>query len=254
MRKRRRPSIALRFDGLETRCLQAAGITPNDPLFPQQWGLSNPATGVDIEAPAAWAITTGSPSADRGRRRQHRGLRRPTPTSLSKLWTNPSPNSDPRYPALLPRLELHRQQRRPLTRRPTATGPTSPGSSPPPRTTARGSPGSPGPRRSWSSRATRVAQDAAGVRFAVSTTGPGSSTPASAYHYTVAGDTRLPRSSIDPLYQAIQYADQHGVVVVAAAGNSGTTGQHLRDRPGPGDHPGLPGELSPAQRAERGHG
>jgi subtilisin family serine protease len=40
---------------------------PNDPLFPQQWGLSNTGqdggtTGADIHAPQAWGITTGSSS------------------------------------------------------------------------------------------------------------------------------------------------------------------------------------------------
>ncbi len=35
--------------------------TPNDPLYPQQWGLSNTTSpGIDINAPRAWEVTTGN--------------------------------------------------------------------------------------------------------------------------------------------------------------------------------------------------
>ena len=54
----------LRHEQLEDRRL-LAGITPNDPQFAEQWVLHNTGqTGgtvdADIDAPQAWAITTGS--------------------------------------------------------------------------------------------------------------------------------------------------------------------------------------------------
>src|SRR4051794_31335744 len=97
---RKRKALALRFDSLEPRTLRSAGITPSDALFPQQWGLSNPATGVDIEATKAWAIATGSPSvvvADVG----SSGVNFANPDLAGKVWTNPDPGSDPRYPGAL---------------------------------------------------------------------------------------------------------------------------------------------------------
>lgn len=57
----------------------AAPLTPDDPLFPQLWGLQNPVEGVDIRAPLAWGITTGSPDVlvaviDTGIDRRHPDL------------------------------------------------------------------------------------------------------------------------------------------------------------------------------------
>lgn len=40
--------------------LQAAPVTPNDPRFKEQWDMSSATVG--INAPAAWAITKGSPT------------------------------------------------------------------------------------------------------------------------------------------------------------------------------------------------
>ncbi len=40
---------------------EATTVIPNDPGFPYSWGLNN-ANNVDIDAPEAWAFTTGSPS------------------------------------------------------------------------------------------------------------------------------------------------------------------------------------------------
>ncbi|MEQ9094610.1 MAG: S8 family serine peptidase, partial [Miltoncostaeaceae bacterium] len=39
----------------------AAPLVPDDPLFPHLWGLDNPVEGIDLRAPLAWGITTGSP-------------------------------------------------------------------------------------------------------------------------------------------------------------------------------------------------
>ena len=144
---RKRKAIALRFDSLEPRALQAGGVTPNDTLFSAAVGPEQP-----------------------GHRRRHRGPRRPgrsprgarrsivadigstevnagNPDLASKLWTNPGPPTATRIPGALHGWNFtdHSPD---LKRHPTATGPTWPGSSPPPRTTARRSPASPGPRRS----------------------------------------------------------------------------------------------------------
>jgi len=39
---------------------ESAGIIPNDPVFKRQYNLHDPDRGVDIDAPEAWAYTTGS--------------------------------------------------------------------------------------------------------------------------------------------------------------------------------------------------
>lgn len=71
----------------------SSDFVPNDPLYPKQWGLSNPAgNGVDIGAPAAWAIATGTPSTivavlDSGVDVNH-------PDLASQLWTNPDAATD----------------------------------------------------------------------------------------------------------------------------------------------------------------
>ncbi|NLO73136.1 MAG: S8 family serine peptidase [candidate division WS1 bacterium] len=65
-------------------------LTPNDPKYGQQYHLPL------IQAPAAWDVTTGSPSSviagvDSGVDLNH-------PDLAGKIWTNPNPGSDPRYP------------------------------------------------------------------------------------------------------------------------------------------------------------
>jgi subtilisin family serine protease len=41
--------------------MQAAAFYPNDPLFPELWGLNQP-NNIDIDAPEAWSVTAGSPA------------------------------------------------------------------------------------------------------------------------------------------------------------------------------------------------
>lgn len=65
----------------------AARVTPSDPRFGSQWGLSSN-TGYDIGATSAWSVTTGSPSTivaviDSGIDTRH-------PDLVSNLWTNPN--------------------------------------------------------------------------------------------------------------------------------------------------------------------
>ena len=44
----------------EPNYLSELSVVPNDPMFGQLWGLSQP-SGRDIDAPSAWDVTTGSP-------------------------------------------------------------------------------------------------------------------------------------------------------------------------------------------------
>jgi subtilisin family serine protease len=66
--------------------LRTAGVLPNDPSLPGQWGLNNP-NNVDIDAPQAWDVTTGSSATivavlDTGIDLDH-------PDLASKVWVNP---------------------------------------------------------------------------------------------------------------------------------------------------------------------
>jgi regulation of enolase protein 1 (concanavalin A-like superfamily) len=72
--------------------IHITGTIPNDPLFPQQWFLSNAQTlNADIHAPAAWNMTTGSGShvigvVDTGIDHGHGDL-------AANLWSAPTPYS-----------------------------------------------------------------------------------------------------------------------------------------------------------------
>ncbi len=76
----------------EPNYLQYLDLTPNDPRYPEMWGLNNTGqTGgtpdADINAPQAWNFTTGSPSMvvaviDSGMDLNHEDLR-------ANRWTNP---------------------------------------------------------------------------------------------------------------------------------------------------------------------
>ncbi|HEV3167469.1 MAG TPA: S8 family serine peptidase [Isosphaeraceae bacterium] len=66
--------------------LHAADTIPNDPRFAAQWGLSN-GDNVDIDAPQAWDITTGSPSTIVAV--LDSGIDVANPDFAGRLWTNP---------------------------------------------------------------------------------------------------------------------------------------------------------------------
>jgi large repetitive protein len=80
----------------ELNYLRYVNQTPNDPQYPQMWGLQNTGQtggtpGADIHAPQAWEIQTGSPSMvvaviDSGMDLTHEDL-------AANLWTNPSDGS-----------------------------------------------------------------------------------------------------------------------------------------------------------------
>ncbi len=60
---------------------------PNDPLIEQQWAIGNEETGVDLDLPMAWDMTTGAPSAvvavtDTGVDYTH-------PDLAASMWVNP---------------------------------------------------------------------------------------------------------------------------------------------------------------------
>jgi thermitase len=71
--------------------IHVADVIPNDPSSPMQWGLNSP-NNVDIDAPAAWQVTTGSPATvvaviDSGIDTTH-------PDLAGQLWNNPTANAD----------------------------------------------------------------------------------------------------------------------------------------------------------------
>jgi thermitase len=66
--------------------IQDSAVIPNDPSFTSQWGLNN-SNDVDIDAPQAWSVTTGSPGTivavlDTGIDLSH-------PELASRVWVNP---------------------------------------------------------------------------------------------------------------------------------------------------------------------
>lgn len=82
--------------------LDAVGTFPNDPYYPQQWGLNNggqvpsvaPLQGVavgvansDVNAPEAWSITTGSPDAVVAI--LDSGMDYTNPDLVANMWHNP---------------------------------------------------------------------------------------------------------------------------------------------------------------------
>src|SRR5829696_9578619 len=95
----RDPAVAL----AERDGTNVPSAVPNDPLFPQQWGLLNlnvgirgqvSAPGADIDAPGAWLRTVGAASVvvadlDSGYRFEH-------PDLAGAAWTNPgeAPGND----------------------------------------------------------------------------------------------------------------------------------------------------------------
>ncbi|PYT34060.1 MAG: hypothetical protein DMG58_05760 [Acidobacteria bacterium] len=80
----------------EPNYIYHALTTPNDPKFPQLWGLQNTGqnlgtVGADIHATQAWGLTTGSSNVvvaliDTGIDYNHQDL-------LANVWSNPSPYS-----------------------------------------------------------------------------------------------------------------------------------------------------------------
>jgi subtilisin family serine protease len=79
----------------EPNYIVQATTTPNDPLYPQLWGLSNTGlnlgsggvAGADISAEAAWGITTGSASIVVGV--VDTGIDYTHPDLAPNVWSNP---------------------------------------------------------------------------------------------------------------------------------------------------------------------
>jgi subtilisin family serine protease len=71
--------------------VQASGgpVTPNNPGYSQEWGMSL------VDAPAAWGVTTGTPSTIVAV--LDTGLDMSNPAFLGRIWTNPNPNGSDGY-------------------------------------------------------------------------------------------------------------------------------------------------------------
>ena len=74
---------------------EAATVTPNDPGYPYSWALNN-ANNVDIDAPEAWAVTTGSPSVIVAV--LDSGLDTTNPDFAGRIWTNPTNDAGSGFP------------------------------------------------------------------------------------------------------------------------------------------------------------
>jgi len=66
-RRRALTAATRRWSSSRPNYLWRASAIPNDPLFPQLWGLHNTGQtggtpGADIRAPQAWSVCTGSPA------------------------------------------------------------------------------------------------------------------------------------------------------------------------------------------------
>jgi subtilisin family serine protease len=70
--------------------VHAASVYPNDPLFPQLWGL-NQANNIDIDAPEAWSVTTGTSATIVAV--LDTGLDLNNPEFVNHLWVNPNGGS-----------------------------------------------------------------------------------------------------------------------------------------------------------------
>ncbi len=207
----RRRRVTPRFDTLETRTLLS--VTPNDTYYPQQWGLNN-ANDVDIDAPQAWDVTTGS-SSEIVAAVGLTGVDLTNPDLANRIWTNPNPNSDPNYPNALHGWNF-------ITNSPTITDTNGHDTNVAGIVAAQ----------------TNNSQGVAGVTWGPSFMPLVTNTPAEsaeAVDFAVAHGAKVINMSFfytepavdvpyDQLYQAIEQAANSGVVVVAAAGNGGTSG------------------------------
>jgi subtilisin family serine protease len=112
-RHARRGRSALRLEVLEIRTLmsgtalaaapaapvaaavQAPGQVPNDPMFKSQWGLKD-SSNTSIDAPQAWARTTGSSTTIVAV--LDTGIDLANPEFAGRLWTNPDSSGSDGYP------------------------------------------------------------------------------------------------------------------------------------------------------------
>jgi subtilisin family serine protease len=75
--------------------VQTQGLIPNDPDFKLQWGLKD-ATNTSIDAPQAWAQTTGSSAIIVAV--LDTGIDLTNPEFAGRLWTNPDTSGSDGYP------------------------------------------------------------------------------------------------------------------------------------------------------------
>jgi thermitase len=207
----RRGNLTLRFEILETRTLLS--VTPNDTYYPQQWGLNN-SNNVDVDAPQAWDLNTGSSSvivAAIG----ITGVDLTNPDLTNRIWTNPNPNSDPNYPGAVHGWNF-------ITNSPTITDTDGHDTNVAGIVAAQTNNSQGIAGVTWGCPfmplvANTYLEDAAVVNFAVAH-------GAKVINMSFAYSESSVHFSSDLLYQAIQNAASSGVVCVAAAGNGGTSG------------------------------
>ncbi len=214
-RKRSTRSLVPSFTVLETRFL-LSGAPPGSTAFGSQWGLSNPANnGVDIDALNAWNLSTGNGVIVADINTDDVGL--DNPDLIPNEWSNPA--NDPKYPAGIHGWNF-------ATNKPLTLPTGSDGHDTNILGIIAANPADPsGPG------VTGVAYN---TKF-MYLEGVTNNDSASGIHFAVDHGAKVINLSFDygeipsdfagdQLYQAIQYADTKGVVVVVAAGNGGSSG------------------------------
>ena len=201
--------------------IRAASITPNDPYFSQQWGLSN-TNGTGIDAPRAWTVTTGAPTVVAV---LDTGVDFASPDLSGQLWTNPNLAADAAtYPGDVNGWNF-------VSNNANVQDDNGHGSHVSGIIAASGNNGTGVTGVDWGARLMEVKvldsngngttdEAASGIYFAV------------AHGATVINASWGGGTYSQTLYNAINYAGQHGVVFVTAAGNNGTNTDTTPSYPG----------------------
>ena len=204
-----RPIVA--YAAANARIHAAAAVIPNDPGFPYDWALNN-ANDVDIDAPQAWSITTGSPAVIVAV--LDSGLDLSNPDFAGRIWTNPVNDAASGFPNDLHGWNFVANNNNILDDNGHGTHVTS-------LIAATGNNGTGIAGVAWNVQIMPV-------KF-LDSSGDGTTAQAvSAIYYAVDHGARVINASwggIDytqPLAQAIAYANAHNVVFVTAAGNEGS--------------------------------
>ena len=211
---------------------EAATVTPNDPGYPYEWGLNN-ANNVDIDAPEAWSVTTGSPAVIVAV--LDSGLDLSNPDFASHLWTNPVNDAAAGYPNDVHGWNFVSNTNNVNDDNGHGTHVTS-------LIAAAGNNGTGVAGVAWNVQIMPV-------KF-LDSNGEGTTSEAvSAIYYAVNHGARVINASwggigfTQPLDDAIAYANAHNVVFVTAAGNDGTDNDLVPSYPA---SLRLPNELSVA--------
>ena len=190
---------------------EAAQVIPNEQSFPYTWGL-NDTDNVDIDAPEAWSVTTGTPSTIVAV--LDTGLDLSNPDFAGRIWTNPVNDAAQGYPNDVHGWNFVANNNNISDNNGHGTHVTS-------ILAATGNNGTGIAGVDWQTQIMPV-------KFLDSNGNGTTDAAVSAIIYAVNHGARVINASwggldfTQPLYDAISYANAHNVVFVTAAGNDGT--------------------------------